>query len=112
MGAKIGQKKAHIMEIQINGGSIPEKVDFCTKMFEQSVPVGTVFADNEMVDTIGVTKGRVKFQTPRGGQLGYYHRTEINKKIYRIGKSIKEDANNAMTENDLTEKAITPMGGF
>merc|ERR1712167_147462 len=46
--AKIGQKKAHIMEIQINGGSVPEKVDFCTKMFEQSVPVGTVFADNEM----------------------------------------------------------------
>merc|ERR1712070_108555 len=145
--AKIGQKKAHIMEIQINGGSVPEKVDFCTKMFEQSVPVATVFADNEMVDTIGVTKGRgwegvitrwgvtrlarkthrglrkvacigawhpqrVKFQTPRAGQLGYYHRTEINKKIYRIGKSIKEDANNAMTENDLTEKSITPLGGF
>merc|ERR1712078_700417 len=141
------KKKAHIMEIQVNGGSIPEKVDFCTKMFEQSVPVGTVFADNEMVDTIGVTKGRgwedvitrwgvtrlarkthrglrkvacigawhpqrVKFQTPRAGQLGYYHRTEINKKIYRIGKSVKEDANNAMTENDLTEKAITPLGGF
>merc|ERR1712159_503459 len=50
---------------------------------------------------------RVKFQTPRGGQLGYYHRTEINKKIYRIGKTVKEDANNAMTENDLTA-----MGGF
>merc|ERR1711904_422043 len=55
---------------------------------------------------------RVKFQTPRAGQLGYYHRTEINKKIYRIGKNIKEDPNNAMTENDLTEKGITPMGGF
>merc|ERR1711924_259891 len=134
-------------EIQINGGSVPEKVDFCTRMFEQSVPVGTVFADNEMIDTIGVTKGRgwegvitrwgvtrparkthrglrkvacigawhpqrVKFQTPRAGQLGYYHRTEINKKIYRIGKSIKEDANNASTEADLTEKSITPLGGF
>merc|ERR1711924_130176 len=55
---------------------------------------------------------RVKFQTPRAGQLGYYHRTEINKKIYRIGKSVKEDANNASTEADLTEKSITPMGGF
>merc|ERR1712230_208022 len=145
--AKIGQKKAHIMEIQVNGGSVPEKVDFCTKMFEQSVPVGTVFADNEMVDTIGVTKGRgwegvitrwgctrlarkthrglrkvacigawhsqrVKFQTPRAGQYGYHHRTEINKKVYKIGKSIKEDANNASTEADLTEKSITPLGGF
>merc|ERR1711912_86897 len=43
---------------------------------------------------------------------GYGHRTEINKKIYRIGKSIKEDPNSAMTEADLTEKGITPMGGF
>merc|ERR1711988_1670567 len=145
--AKIGQKKAHIMEIQINGGSITEKVDFCTKMFEQQVPVGTVFADNEMIDTIGVTKGRgfegaisrwgvsrlarkthrglrkvacigawhpqrVKWQTPRSGQLGSFHRTEINKKVYKIGKNLKEDPNNAMTENDLTEKAITPLGGF
>ena len=47
---------------------------------------------------------------PRAGQLGYGHRTEINKKIYRIGS--KDDPNSAMTENDLTEKGITPMGGF
>merc|ERR1711933_633590 len=47
-----------------------------------------------------------------GGQLGYGHRTEINKKIYRVGKGMKEDANSAMTEADLTEKGITPMGGF
>merc|ERR1712086_1071779 len=40
------------------------------------------------------------------------HRTEINKKIYRVGKSMKDDPNNAGTENDLTEKGITPMGGF
>merc|ERR1712013_973013 len=55
---------------------------------------------------------RVQFQGPRSGQDGYHHRTEINKKIYRIGKAIKDDPNNAMTENDLTEKSITPMGGF
>merc|ERR1712127_443434 len=55
---------------------------------------------------------RVQFQVPRAGQDGYHHRTEINKKIYRIGKALKDDPNNAMTENDLTEKSITPMGGF
>merc|ERR1712024_44852 len=38
--------------------------------------------------------------------------TEINKKIYRIGKATKDDPNSAMTEADLTEKGITPMGGF
>merc|ERR1712224_742130 len=31
--AKIGQKKAHICEIQINGGSVAAKVDFATQMF-------------------------------------------------------------------------------
>merc|ERR1719401_224594 len=55
---------------------------------------------------------RVQFQVPRAGQNGYHHRTEINKKIYRIGKNVKEDANGAMTEADLTEKGITPLGGF
>merc|ERR1712194_902038 len=28
---------------------------------------------------------RMQFQVPRAGQMGYHHRTEINKKIYRIG---------------------------
>jgi len=55
---------------------------------------------------------RVQWQVPRAGQMGYFHRTEINKKIYRIGKNLKEDPANASTENDLTQKSITPMGGF
>jgi large subunit ribosomal protein L3e len=54
---------------------------------------------------------------PRAGQKGYFHRTEVNKKIYRIGDAAKKadgtiEHKNATTEFDLTEKAITPMGGF
>jgi len=144
---KIGQKKAHIKEIQVNGGTTEKKVDFVMGLFEQEVKVDSVFSQDEMIDTIGVSKGkgfegvvtrwgvtrlvrkshrglrkvacigswhpaRVQFQVPRSGQNGYGHRTEINKKIYRIGKSVKDDPNNAVTENDLTEKAITPIGGF
>merc|ERR1712190_359077 len=30
----------------------------------------------------------------------------------RIGKNTAEDPHSATTENDLTEKGITPMGGF
>ena len=41
---------------------------------------------------------------------GYHHRTELNKKIYRIGSG--SDEANASTEHDITKKAITPMGGF
>jgi large subunit ribosomal protein L3e len=144
---KIGQKKAHIKEIQINGGTTEAKVDFAVGLFEKEVKVADVFNQDEMVDIIGSTRGhgydgvitrwgcsrlprkthrglrkvacigtwhpaRVQFQVPRAGQNGYHHRTEINKKIYRVGKNVKEDANGAMTEADLTEKGITPMGGF
>jgi len=137
-------KKAHIAEIQINGGTIDAKVDFAVGLFEKSVPVDAVFGDSEMIDAIGVTKGhgyegvttrwgtrrlprkthkglrkvacigawhpsRVSYTIARAGQNGYHHRTEINKKVYRIGKA---GTNNGSTEFDLTAKGITPMGGF
>jgi large subunit ribosomal protein L3e len=139
------QKKAHIMEIQVNGGTVEQKVDFAYKLFEQQIPVDTVFDDSSMIDVLGVTKGhgyegvtarwgvrklprkthkglrkvacigawhpsRVSFAVARAGQDGYHHRTEINKKVYRIGK--KEDASNGATEFDITKKGVTPMGGF
>merc|ERR1719167_1025766 len=52
------QKKAHIMEVQINGGTVPEKVDYARAMFEKKVPLNDVFSKNEMIDIIGVTKGK------------------------------------------------------
>jgi len=142
---KIGQKKAHMMEIQINGGSVSDKVDFAVGLFEKQVPVDAVFAENEMLDVIGVSKGhgyegvttrwgctrlprkshrglrkvacigawhpaKVQYSVPRAGQNGYHHRTEMNKKVYKIGKGGVE--NNATTEFDLTEKNINPVGGF
>jgi len=145
--AKIGlrQKKAHIMEIQVNGGSIADKVDFAHGLFEKQVTVEDVFAKDENIDVLGATKGhgtegviarwgitrlprkthrglrkvacigawhpsRVAFSVARSGQHGYHHRTEMNKKIFRIGK--KDDKTSASTDNDLTEKSITPLGGF
>jgi len=53
---------------------------------------------------------RVATTVGRAGQMGYHHRTEINKRVLRVGK--KDDPNSASTENDLTEKGITPVGGF
>ncbi|KAJ1987454.1 60S ribosomal protein L3 [Dimargaris cristalligena] len=142
---RIGAKKAHIMEIQLNGGSIADKVEWAHSHFEKTVDVGSVFEQDEMIDIIGVTKGkgfegvthrwgtkklprkthkglrkvacigawhpsRVMYSVARAGQNGFHHRTELNKKIYRIGKA--EDKSNAATEFDLTVKSITPMGGF
>jgi len=63
---------------------------------------------------------RVAFSVARAGQKGFHHRTEINKKIYRIGfgnvrpdNEKKEDwTNNASTAADPAPKGITPLGGF
>uniref|UniRef100_A0A667Z3P3 Large ribosomal subunit protein uL3 n=1 Tax=Myripristis murdjan TaxID=586833 RepID=A0A667Z3P3_9TELE len=146
------QKKSHLMEVQLNGGSISDKVDWAREKLEQAVLVNTVFTQDEMIDVIGVTKGhgykgvtsrwhtkklprkthrglrkvacigawhpaRVAFSVARAGQKGYHHRTEINKKIYKIGqgyhtKDGKLVKNNASTEYDLSNKSINPLGGF
>lgn len=142
------QKKAHIMEIQVNGGTIEDKVKWAREHLEKPIPIDSVFTQDEMIDCIGVTKGkgykgnnnlnmknsqygdiltlfitivfkfpgvtsrwhtkklprkthkglrkvacigawhpsRVSFTVARAGQKGYHHRTEMNKKIYRIGQ--------------------------
>jgi len=142
------------MEIQVNGGSTAEKVDWAFDLFERKVSVDGVFSQNDMVDVLGVTKGkgvkgvinrfgtrrlqrkthrgnrkvacigawhppRVSWAVARAGQRGYGHRTEINKKIFRIGKAAVDEKTekgkfnpNASTSADLTKKTITPLGGF
>jgi large subunit ribosomal protein L3e len=148
----LGQKKAHVAEIQVNGGNVSQKVDFAKGLLEKFVSVKSVFSTDDNVDVIGLTRGhgvqgvvsrfgvtklprktnkgvrkvacigawhpaRVSRTVARAGQLGFHHRTEMNKKVYRIGEAAidesgKKITNNATTEADLTEKNITPMGGF
>ncbi|CAL5377958.1 unnamed protein product [Camellia sinensis] len=140
------QKKAHLMEIQVNGGDVAKKVDYAYSFFEKHIPIDAVFQKDEMIDIIGVTKGkgyegvvtrwgvtrlprkthrglrkvacigawhpaRVSFTVARAGQNGYHHRTEMNKKIYKLAKAGQE-SHSGITEFDRTEKDITPMGGF
>jgi large subunit ribosomal protein L3e len=145
---KLRQKKAHVMEIQVNGGDVAQKVDWAVSKFEAEISVGEVFENNEMVDTISITRGKgtqgvikrfgvsrlprkthrglrkvacigawhpaaVKWTVARAGNLGYYHRTQINQKIYRVGAgAVRGIKNNASTEADPFIKNITPIGGF
>jgi len=139
------EKKAHIIEIQVNGGKVDEKVAWAREHLEKQVEITSVFEPNEMIDVIGVTKGhgfagvtarwgtkklprkthkglrkvacigawhpsRVSWTVPRAGQRGYHHRTEMNKKIYRIGAG--NNVSNGATEFDNSIKTINPMGGF
>ena len=139
--------KAPLVEIQINGGTVDEKIEWAKSHLEKEIRVGDVFTEGEFIDVLGATKGhgyegvthrygtkklqrkthrglrkvacigswhpsRVQFTAARAGQDGYHHRTELNKRIYRIGKSALEVNDNATTEADVTVKNITPMGGF
>lgn len=53
----------------------------------------------------------MQYTVARSGQDGYHHRTELNKKIMKLGKS-GEQSFKVTTDHDLTDKSITPMGGF
>ncbi|GAB1607267.1 60S ribosomal protein L3-like [Argonauta hians] len=145
-------KKAHISEIQLNGGTTEDKVKWAKANMEKPISIADVFQQDELIDIIGVTRGkgmkgvtsrwhtkklprkthkglrkvacigawhpsRVQYSVARAGQKGYHHRTEINKKIYRVGRGIhthegKVVKNNASTDYDPTDKSITPVGGF
>lgn len=142
---RLRQKKADLMEVQVNGGSVADKVTFARGLLEKEVRFSDLFSKDEVVDIMGASRGggyegvttrwgttrlprkthrglrkvacigswhpsRLPYTVARAGQNGYHHRTELNKKIYRIG--LKEQENDASTASDLTEKDITPMGGF
>src|SRR5690606_29722268 len=36
---RVGQKKAHLIEIQVNGGTVPQKIAFAVRLFEKFIPV-------------------------------------------------------------------------
>ena len=143
----VGKIKAPLIEIQVNGGSVGEKIDWAFNHFEKEVRVSDVFSTGDFSDVIGVTQGRgyegvttrygvrklprkthkglrkvgcvggwhparVRWTVARSGQNGYHHRTELNKRIYRVGLSARETSDNATTEADVTQKNITPLGGF
>jgi len=74
--------KAYFMEVQLNGGSIADKVDFARNHFEKEVSVGAVFV---MDSRVSPADGIPKYTVPRAGLKGYNHRTEFNKKIYIMG---------------------------
>jgi len=55
----------------------------------------------------------VKWTVARTGNQGYFHRTHLNQKIYRVGAgAVRGIKNNGTTEADPAVKNITPIGGF
>ena len=145
----LGTRKAEIIEIQINGGSIADKVEMAKGLLEKEIKVNNVFEEGEQIDIISVGKGRgwegvihrygakrlqkkthrgrrkiacigpfnprrILWTVGRAGNNGFHHRTEMDKRIYRLALKPAEGQENATgsTPVDLTKKSINPMGGF
>lgn len=97
------QKKAHVIELQVNGGSIREKVKFAKHHLEKFIPVRDVFNKDEMIDVIAITKGhgfqgvvkrwgvrKLPRKTHKGlrkvGCIGAWHPERIRFSVARAGQ--------------------------
>ncbi|MEM5816049.1 MAG: 50S ribosomal protein L3 [Candidatus Aenigmatarchaeota archaeon] len=129
--AGIGKKKPEIFEIEVGGKDIKEKFEYAISKLGNEISIDEVFKEGEVVDVIGVTKGKgtqgpvkrfgikiqgrkakekrrhvgslgqerpgkVRWTVPMAGQMGFQTRTELNKRIIKLG-----DGNE-----------INPKGGF
>ncbi|WP_440060064.1 50S ribosomal protein L3 [Thermogladius sp. 4427co] len=128
----IGKKKPELFEIRIGGGSISEQLKYAEKIVGSFITPRDVFLEGQLVDVIGVTKGKgfqgvikrfgvkelprwhkhrkgsrkigarspgfgTMSETPQAGQTGFHRRTELNKRILKIG---------------LNGLEVVPKGGF
>lgn len=127
----IGKKKVEMLEIEIGGTDIKEKLNFAKGKLGKELSASDVIQEGELVDAIAISTGKgtagpvkrfgIKIQTrhakgkrrhtgtlgqerpgkvrptvPQAGQLGMQRRTEINKRVLKIGEG----------------KDITPKSGF
>lgn len=100
----LSQKKAHLAEIQVNGGSVEDKVNWAKEHFEKTVSVDSVFEQNEMIDVVAVTKGhgfegvthrwgtkKLPRKTHRGLRkvacIGAWHPANVNWTVARAGQN-------------------------
>ena len=73
------QKKSHLMEVQLNGGSIADKVDWAREKLEQAVPVDEyeragdgALPTGDWCPELGDTLLGEREMWPLYGELGYF----------------------------------------
>uniref|UniRef100_A0A8C9U9X8 Ribosomal protein L3 like n=1 Tax=Serinus canaria TaxID=9135 RepID=A0A8C9U9X8_SERCA len=126
------QKKAHIMEIQLNGGTVAEKVDWVRERLEKQISVHNVFSQNEMIDVIGVTKGhgmkgvtsrwhtkKLPRKTHKGLRkvacIGAWHPARVGYSIARAGQKgyhHRTEINKKVWPGGSLSPLLSPQGGF
>jgi large subunit ribosomal protein L3e len=125
----LAQKKAHLMEIQVNGGSIADKVAYAEGLFEKPVEVSGVFEQDEVIDVIAVTKGhgfegvthrwgtkKLPRKTHKGLRkvacIGAWHPSKVMYSVARAGQSKQSDLSFLVNDNaDEASRWVSPSYG-
>ena len=123
------QKKAHLMEIQVNGGSIADKVTYAEGLFEKTFEVKDVFEQDEVVDVIAVTRGhgfegvtarwgtkKLPRKTHRGLRkvacIGAWHPSKVMFSVARAGQgALYELFLRMIISNNNSNRWLSPPNG-
>ncbi|MGC9105743.1 MAG: 50S ribosomal protein L3 [Thermoprotei archaeon] len=54
----LGKKKPDLVEIQVDGGSVDERINYLLNVLGKEISVEQVFKEGQLIDIIGVTKGK------------------------------------------------------
>ncbi|ABW97986.1 rpl3 (nucleomorph) [Hemiselmis andersenii] len=98
------QKKAPVLEIQINGGNTTQKINFVEKISQKEISISDIFRQREIIDTIGITKGKgfqgvikrwgvtkLPRKTHRGARkvacVGSWHPSRVSFRVPRAGQT-------------------------
>lgn len=103
---KIGfrKRKSKILEIQINGGKPEQKLAYIEKMLGKKITIDQIFSENELIDIIGISKGKgfqgvvsrwgvtkLPRKTHRGARkvacVGSWHPSRVSFTVARAGQS-------------------------
>lgn len=126
------QKKSDLMEIAIGGGSIEEQFEYAKSLLGETIKISDVFDAGEMIDTVGVTKGK-GFQGPvkrwgirllqpksrktvRGvASIGPWKPRRVMHGVPRAGQMgthNRTEYNKRILLVDSEGERVTPKGGF
>lgn len=80
--AKHGIKAPDLVEVKVGGGSIKDRFEYGKKLLGQEVKVSDFVKEGQVVDTIGITKGK--------GIQGPVKRWGIRRKIHKARKTVRQ----------------------
>jgi large subunit ribosomal protein L3 len=130
--AAVPKKKPDIMEIKVDGGAIPEQLEYTKSLLGKNVSITDVFKEGHYLDAIAITKGkgfqgpvkrwgikllpRKSRKTKRGvAAIGPWKPARVLYTVPRAGQMgyhQRTEYNKRILKIGIDGKDVTPKGGF